>query len=346
MNVSHDLSLFLAIRKFLTEYLPRVRNCSENTCRSYRTALDQFVSFAATKRGVGLAELSFADFSAETMQSYLANLGTERKCTAKTRNHRLKSIRSFVAYAAADDISVVVMKQSLDRIVLEAETEGTGVRHMTEATVRDLLASPDASTSKGRRDRALLVFMYDTACRVQEAVGVALSDLRLDGSPSVVLTGKGRKSRTVPLMANTVKILRSYVAEFHGNTKDGPLFYTVWNGSRKKMTEDNVRKLFSHYGRRINMREMKTKEGLHPHLMRHSRAMHLYENGMSLELLSQWLGHAQLETTLIYAHADAEMKRKAIEAATPANSPLGMHVKPTAMKLNDDDLIRRLYGLS
>jgi len=346
MNASHDLSLFRTIRRFLTEYLPRVRNCSENTCRSYRTALDQFVSFAASRRGVGLAEVTFEDFSVETMQSYLVNLGSERKCAARTRNHRLKSIRSFVAYAAADDISVVAMKQSLGSIALEAESDGTGIRHMTEATVRDLLATPDITTSKGRRDRALLVFMYDTACRVQEAVGVTLSDLRLEDQPSVVLTGKGRKSRTVPLMANTVKILRGYVAEFHGKATDGSLFYTVWNGSRKKMTEDNVRKLFSHYGKRADMREMKARGGLHPHLMRHSRAMHLYENGMSLELLSQWLGHAQLETTLIYAQADAEMKRKAIEAATPADSPLGRHVRPTAMKLNDDDLIRRLYGLS
>lgn len=343
-----DMRLFELIRSFLADYLPKRRNCSINTVRSYRTELDQFLTFVARKRNARISEVTFADFGKDSVCSFLEDLETSRGCSIQTRNHRLNGIRSFVSYAATTDLEVVAVKQALETIPMKKTEALDGVRHLSEASVAELLGIPDGKTWKGRRDLALLSFMYDTAARVQETVGTLLSSLNLGDRPTVTLTGKGRKTRVVPLMNNTVRILSRHIREFHpqaASDPDAPLFFVLRNGTRKRMTEDNVRKLLCHYGEKLSERTREGLDSIHPHLLRHSRAMHLYQNGMSLELLSQWLGHAQLETTLVYAHADAEMKRKAIEKATPPDSPLGKHIKPTTMKVNDDDLIRRLYGL-
>lgn len=343
-----DMRLFELVRSFLADYLPKRRNYSVNTVRSYRTELDQFLTFVARKRNARISEVTFADFGKDSVCSYLEDLETSRGCSIQTRNHRLNGIRSFVSYAATTDLEVVVVKQALETIPMKKTEALDGVRHLSEASVAELLGIPDGKTWKGRRDLALLSFMYDTAARVQETVGTLLSSLNLGDRPTVTLTGKGRKTRVVPLMNNTVRILSRHIREFHpqaASDPDAPLFFVLRNGTRKRMTEDNVRKLLCHYGSKLSERAREGLGSIHPHLLRHSRAMHLYQNGMSLELLSQWLGHAQLETTLVYAHADAEMKRKAIEKATPPDSPLGKHIKPTTMKVNDDDLIRRLYGL-
>lgn len=343
-----NMRLFELIRSFLLEYLPKRRNYSGNTVRSYRTELDQFITFVARKRGVEISEVTFADFGRESVCSFLEDLESSRNCSIQTRNHRLNGIRSFVSYAATMDLEVVAVKQALETIPMKKTEAREGVRHLTEASVAELLGIPNGRTQKGRRDLALLSFMYDTAARVQETVGTRLANLNLGERPTVTLTGKGRKTRIVPLMNNTVRILLRHIREFHPQATsdtDAPLFFVIRNGVRKQMTEDNVRKLLSHYGGRLPEHARQGLGSIHPHLLRHSRAMHLYQNGMSLELLSQWLGHSQIETTLVYAHADAEMKRRAIEKATPPDSPLGRHIKPTTMKLNDDDMIRRLYGL-
>ena len=348
MKGSKDTGLFAKIRAFITEYLPGVRNCSRRTVRSYRTALDQFVTYVAKVRKSPLITVTFGDFSTENVTAFLASLESDRGTSVVTRNHRLACLRAFVAYAAGSDLSLLSVRQAVDSVPMKNPETGGVVKFMSEKAVSALLATPDTRTVKGRRDRALLAFMYDSGARVQEAVGVALADLELHDNPSVTLHGKGRKSRSVPLMVNTMRILAEYMKEFHprGNAESGlTVFYVLRNGARKRMTEDNVRKLVRHYGDIARNADPEVMGNLHPHVLRHSRAMHLYQNGMPLEMLSQWLGHAQLETTLIYAHADTEMKRKAIAEATPADSPLGRHVKPTLMKVENDDLVRRLYGL-
>ena len=346
MKEVNDMRLFVKVRDFVREYLPGVRNCSKNTIRAYRTALDQFVTYVSSARKVTLSNVTFDDFNAANVTAFLANLESGQGCSIATRNQRLMCLRSFIAYAAANDLSLVSVQHEINSVPLKGGGTDGCVKFMTEKAVSALLETPDTETAKGRRDRALLVFMYDSGSRVQEAVKVRIADIQLGDNPSVTLRGKGRKSRNVPLMSNTVRILAEYQKEFHASWDDGvSFFYVLRNGVRKSMTEDNVRKLVRHYGDLARREEPEIIEALHPHTLRHSRAMHLYRNGMPLELLSQWLGHSRIETTLIYAHADTEMKRKANAEATPPDSPLSRHVRPTLLKEDNEDLIRRLYGL-
>ena len=346
MKEPKDMRLFVRIRAFVKEYLPGVRNCSKHTVRAYQAALDQFLTFVSNARGENLSSMTFDDFNVANVTAFLADLESGQGCSIPTRNHRLMSIRAFMAYAAASDMTLVSVQHEVNSVPVKGYETGGGVKFMSEEAVAALLETPDTKTTKGRRDRALLVFMYDSGARVQEAVSVRSADIQLGDNPSVTLHGKGRKSRNVPLMSNTVRILAEYQKEFHDSGgEDFSFFYVLRNGAKKRMTEDNVRKLVRHYGDLAREDEPEVMENLHPHVLRHSRAMHLYQNGMPLELLSQWLGHSRIETTLIYAHADTEMKRKAIEDATPPDSPLGKHIKPTLLKVNDNDTIRQLYGL-
>ena len=123
------------------------------------------------------------------------------------------------------------------------------------------------------------------------------------------------------------------------------LLYVVRNGAKKRMTEDNARHLIHEYGVTARLHCLEVPENVHPHLFRHSCAMHLYQSGVDLTLVSQWLGHANLKITLIYARADTELKRKAIEKAVPEESPLKEYLNAERYKINDEDELKRLCGL-
>jgi site-specific recombinase XerD len=161
----------------------------------------------------------------------------------------------------------------------------------------------------------------------------------------VHLTGKGNKKRIVPVMAKTMEHFQNYVTLYHpGDSSDRYLFYIVRNGIVQQMSDDNVARFMKKYGNAAKEICTEVPDNVHPHLFRHSRSIHLYRAGMPLALLSEWLGHAQLETTMIYAYADTEMKRDAIQKATGNHNPL-MSSDQTPCWKGDNEIIRKLYGL-
>jgi len=130
-----------------------------------------------------------------------------------------------------------------------------------------------------------------------------------------------------------------------GIVMSAALFYTIKGNIKMPLDSSTIRKLIIAYGEAAREHCIEVPEHIHPHMLRHSRAMHLYQHGMGLTLLAQWLGHAQLETTLIYAYADTEHKRKAIEQATPVNSPLRKKLNSSRYTITDDETLKKLYGL-
>jgi len=161
------------------------------------------------------------------------------------------------------------------------------------------------------------------------------------------VTGKGGKHRLIPIMEKTAEHCKKYLSLFHPQEHDKKqyLFYTIRQGIKQQMSDDNVARFLKGYGLSAREKCVEIPEKVHPHLFRHTRAMHLYRGGMPLALVAEWLGHAQLETTLIYAHADTEMKRQAIQKATNPSNPVHSDYFSTRDWKNDDDLIRELYGL-
>ena len=187
------------------------------------------------------------------------------------------------------------------------------VAHLSVEQTRRLLAAPDRSTRAGRRDATLLATLYDTAARVQELADLTVRDIRVDHPAMAALTGKGRKTRHVPLDANTTALLAAYLAEQHldgPGTEDHPVFF---NQHRAKLSRGGIAWILAKYQTRT-ADPVLTNARLSPHTLRHSRAMHLYEAGVPLPYIRDILGHVDLSTTEIYARASTEAKRKALEA--------------------------------
>lgn len=189
--------------------------------------------------------------------------------------------------------------------------------------------------------------LYDTAARVQEMLDVRLKDIHLEGeSPYITIVGKGKKTRLIPIMDKTAEHLQKYLSRFHENSSGADfLFYIVRKGNRTAMSPDNAEKFIKKYGKQAREKNRKVPERLYPHMFRHSRSMHLYRNGMPLPLLAEWLGHSQMETTITYyANADTKMKKDAIKKATTGLNPL-FQDNPDINWEDDDEMIKKLYGL-
>ena len=320
--------LFTLVRSFFLVFLPEEQKCSQNTIRSYRKSLELLFDFVKERNSVAFNEITFEMMDRNTVSEFLSYLETERNCSISTRNHRLHCIRAFFKYAAQEDITVIAHLEEIQKVKRAKQPE-TIVEHMSEDAVQAILKQPDTYTEKGKRDAFLLLFLYKTGARVQELVDIRLCDIQLGKYPKVTIHGKGAKTRSIPLRDDVVQHLKKYLALFHPEQNlfsEQYLFYVTRNQNRKRMTEDNVRKLIAKYGVQARKICKEVPENVHPHLFRHSWAMVLYQNGVDLTLISQWLGHSNLETTLIYAHADTELKRKALEKAVPVESLSLIHI--------------------
>lgn len=190
-----------------------------------------------------------------------------------------------------------------------------------------------------------MYLLYDSGCRIQEMLSLKLKDfIILKSGAELHVVGKGNKFRAIPVSKELIPMYGEYCSRYHKDKKsDDYLFYTKRNGIHTQMSCDNVQTFLEKYVAKAR-ETISSIPHIHPHLFRHTRAMHLYIAGMPLELISQWLGHSQLETSLIYARATTEMKRKAIsQISTKENS---VFKNDERFKYADnDEIIKKLYGL-
>jgi integrase/recombinase XerD len=345
---SRDISLFPLIHDYLKIYLPKQRNVSPNTIRSYRKALEELLDYAKTCEQIPLNQITFEHLSADRILSFLEYLEVDKGCSIPTRNTRFAAIRAFMDYAADHDIALVANLSKLKRVPFKKPNSKVLVDYISMAAITAIIEQPDTSTPKGLRDQFFMILLYDTGARVQEILDIKLCDLQLGPLPKVTLLGKGRKTRIVPLMEKTVQHLKKYLAAYHADSAlaaDSPLFYSVTHDEKHPLTPRTAQYILQKYGERARKTCQEVPPKVHPHLFRHSRAMHLYQEGMDLTLVSQWLGHSQLETTQIYAHADTEHKRRAIANATPKDNPLYSKLNSARYTVTDEDTLKKLTGL-
>jgi site-specific recombinase XerD len=341
-------TLFGLIHHYLKVYLPKQRKLSTNTIRSYREALELLVDFVKVQKGVPLQDVTFEMLTGEIVTAYLDHLENDRHCGIATRNSRLAAVRAFFVYAADRDVTTAFALTDIKNVPVKKPVHAMTVDYMSMAAITAIVEQTNVETPKGFRDRVFIILMYDAGARIQEMIDIKLCDLRLNKTPTIILHGKGSKIRSVPLMEKTVLHLHKYLSVFHAGESlysQSPLFYSEIRGQINPLSDRRIRYLLKDYGVRAREHCPQVPENVHPHLFRHSRAMHLYQQGMDLTLVSQWLGHANLETTQVYAHADTEHKRKAIESATPADNPLHAKLSPERFTISDEDMLKRLMGL-
>lgn len=329
-------------RGFLHTYMPTVRRLSPKTIEAYRISLECFITFLADTEHVDRNKVSFDHFDRAHLKAWLAWLADDKHYSARTITLRISAIKTFLAYAAAEDVTLVALSQAAKALKPPAAPKKP-IEYLTEDETRAVLAAFTGRTAKSRRNRMLLILLYDTAARVGEITGLTLADLSLAKPGHITLTGKRGKSRIVPITDKTIEHLRVYLAEFHPNTTTQPatrpVFYSIRGGQPAGLSTDSVAVVLKQAAAAAREACPTVPNTLHCHMLRKTKAMDLYQQGIPLPIIMRLLGHENTSTTAaFYAFATTDMMRTAVNAATPTSST------PAGPPLTESQL-QALYSL-
>ena len=302
------LTLQALVQNFFTQHLAVERQVSRNTVLAYRDAMKLFLGHAAQLRGCRLDQLDHAALDLEVVRSFLNALHEHRRCGPRTRNQRLAAIKSFARFVASTAPEHLERCRRI-RELPPARYDRREVGYLDDTEVVDLIRSVPTDH---RRDRALLLLLYNTGARVQEVVDLNVGDIQLDPVPLVTLRGKGRRQRTCPIWDRTVAALRAWLLERPDCGPSQPLFL---NARRTRISRSGIAHVLRSQVKRagITPRHAAT---VSPHVVRHTTAMHLLKHGVDITTIAAWLGHADLSTTHGYVQIDLRMKQAAVAAAT------------------------------
>ena len=306
------------LQGFFTDRLARQKKASPNTVAAYRDTLRLLLAFARDKTGKPPSMLSLADLNATLIGAFLQHLEDDRGNGSATRNARLAAIHSLFKYAAprAPEHAAVI---SQVLAIPPRRRERAVVSYLTVEETDALVAAPDRATWHGRRDRALLLLAVQAGLRVSELTGLARQDIHLGAGPHVRCHGKGRKDRATPLTAQTVKVLRTWLAELSPDP-GSPLFPTRSGNAHVPGRRRKARRQAR--GNRRQQLPVSEGEERYPPYAPAFAAMALLKAGVDTSVIALWLGHEGPETTQIYLHADMSIKEQALaRVQQPGTSP-------------------------
>ena len=336
------------LHSFLTVFLPKQRGSSPHTILAAKQVWNMLLNDIYARAGKKVETITFSDLNYTTVLSFLDTKEKEKNWTPKTRNHRLGVIRSFFRYAVSLEATLSFHLEDLNKIPLKkTQNKSFILEYMSQEAVTAMICQPDTSKRMGIRDTFFMSLMYDTAARDSELLSMLFHDLD-PVNKNVYLLGKGNKPRFVPIGDNTVTQFFRYAKLYH-STGDGArlMFYTVRHGEFFKMSDDNVARFIKKYGKDVKEHCQEIPEHIHPHMIRRSRAMHMYQGGMPLEAIALFLGHEDPQTTRVYAKADLEMKRKAMEKVKERGfDSKRPDVETTGVWVSNEEMIKILCGLN
>jgi len=294
------------VRRFLLEHLVAERNLSRNTQASYRDTLALVLPFASKHGGGAIDRMAVEDLTPSIVRQFLNHLEQDRQCSGVTRNQRLATIRSLARFIGMRSPAHVAWCAEI-RATPFKKTAKTVIGYLEKAEMDALLAEPDRRTPLGDRDHALLLFMYNSGARADEAAKMTIDKLQLGSQSSVRLHGKGNKFRTCPLWPVTASSLSRLVAN------RGMSEAVFVSRSNQPLTRFGIHRLVTQHAERASrtVPSMAAKR-VSPHTIRHTTAVHLLRAGVDINTIRAWLGHVSLDTTHIYAEVDMEMKAKAL----------------------------------
>jgi site-specific recombinase XerD len=305
------------LHAFFHDWLVQQRNVSHHTVLSYRDSWRLFLRFVAAEKKRSVAKLDLTDLSAVEVLAFLENIEQVRKSSIGTRNCRLGALHSFFSFVADREPLLAAHCAAVLRIPIKQGPK-LEVRELDEDEITAILAQPDCSKPEGQRDHVLLAVLFNTGARIQEALDLSPRAVRLESPFQVRLFGKGRKERICPLWPETVDLLQALLKR-KPRTGDERIFVNRYgnplgaSGVRYKLKEyvaAAAKKVPSLAGKRVS-----------PHKFRHATAVSLLAAGVDVTVIRSWLGHARLDTTNLYARANVETKRKALEKTDPSLRP-------------------------
>lgn len=299
------------IRRFLMEHVVTERNLARNTQRSYRDTLQLLLPAIARRARKPVDRLAVADVSADHVRQFLSDLEEKRRCVIATRNQRLAAIHALARFIGLHAPELVEWCGQLRAVPFKKAPRAL-ITYLEKPEMDALLAAPDLTTAQGRRDHALLLFLYNAGTRSDETAQIRIGDLMLPQVPerdlaSVLIRGKGNKSRRCPLWAQTVRELTPLV-----QGRD-PGEHVFLNRCNRPITRFGIHTLVERCAARAvkNVPTLAAKR-VSPHTIRHTTATHLLRSGVDINTIRAWLGHVSLETTNVYAEVDLETKAKAL----------------------------------
>lgn len=306
-----------ALTSYFSTYLPETCGVSPNTCNSYRDAFKLLLLYFQEEKGVPANSIELRMLNRNLASDFLDWLEAQRKVSVTTRNQRLAAMKAFAHYVQYRNPEY--LENSTDIIAMRPKKhEKPVIPFLTEEELKALLTQPDPSTRHGLRDLTLLSLLYDSGARVQEITDLKLKDIRLTNPAMATLTGKGRKARQVPLMKETCKLLDAYIRNFNLNSEPltSPLFF---NQKGQALSRYGITYILKKYVSQAEL-DSDTRK-ISPHVLRHTKAMHLLRAGVNMIYIRDFLGHVDISTTEVYARIDAEMKRKVFEEKVPNFTP-------------------------
>ena len=305
-----DLSVHMTA--FLTHHLAAQRNLSPNTIRAYRDAFTLLLRFCRDHRGIAVERLSLKQIDVTLVEAFLDHLERDRHASLRTQNHRLCALHAFFRYVQSEVPEHLLQCQQILAIPLRRQPR-TLVAYLSKELLAKILAQPDLRTRSGRRDAVMLSVLYDTGARVQELIDMTAGDVRLEPPAQIRLLGKGRKMRAVPLMDPTTQLLWDHLREYgleRPENFERPVFQ---NRQGRRLTRWGVRYILDRHIQAVRDTHPGFSQPVSPHTLRHTKGMNLLQAGVSLEIIRDFLGHEGVLTTQIYARANLEMKREALE---------------------------------
>lgn len=318
------------INVFFNEYVLLYKTRSASTLKSYHDAMSLYLGFLESIKGIYPEKLSGGCFSRENIEDWLIWLSDVRSCSPDTCNNRLASLRTFLKYLGAKDATYLYLSQAASQIARK-KTHSKKVMGMSKNAITTLLSTPDTTTSTGRRDVTLMTVMYSTAARIDEILSMKIEQLRLDmQKPCITVLGKGAKIRTLYLTPKAAAHLKVYLKEFHGDSPNPSsyVFFSRNTGPSGKMSQAAVNKQLKKHAQTAHKHCPHVPLDIHAHQIRHAKASHWLEDGMNIVQISFLLGHAQLQTTMVYLDITTEQEAKALatlEGENEKNIPKKWH---------------------
>ena len=304
------------LTSFLTKYLAGERCLSTNTIKSYRDTFKLYLVFMETVKGIPHQKLTLNDFTHDNIVEYLDWLDSNKGIKKSSQNVRLAAIHSFVKYVQLDDLDRLLEYKRI-LAIKNKKHASREIPYLSKDELKALLDAPDTTTPQGRRDKVLLTVLYDTAARVSELTNLTLDDVRLSQPETISLTGKGDKTRVVPIMGVTVELLKKYIEENDlVNRRYTSQHYLFMSNHGTRLTRSGVSYILNKYVTAVNdSGTADIKISVHPHTLRHTKAVHLLEAGVDLIYIRDLLGHISVTTTEVYAKVSQGNKREALEKA-------------------------------
>lgn len=299
----------LAVSEYVGSYLPHTMRCSPNTIRSYCDGLVQFMEFAEAELQRDARTIRPADLTYEFANAYIKHM-LGRGLSESSCNQRMACLKSFLKWLSRTDLSYFAAWEAFCNAKPPRAPEPT-VDWLTLEEMKLLLSLPDPRKPSGLRDLTILAILYEAAARCQELCDLNVGSVSVP-TRTITLVGKGRRTRSVPLGKESVAIVKKHIEKMGSPSKDAPLVVGR-NGGR--ITPSGVQYVVSKY---VQLGQKKVPGSLRgktitPHVFRHSKAMHLLDAGVELIYIRDFLGHKSVRTTEVYARANPETKRMAIE---------------------------------